>query len=317
MLGNIRNQGFEYAIGVNMNYIFYHGFLLLEAGTDKSTGNINNMLGDYFDSGIKGILDIGLDFILKVIAAVIILFIGKKLIRFLCGMLDKYFKRTKIEVSVSGFLIAMVRAALYILLVVTVITKVIGIASTPIIAIVGSAGLSIGLALQGSLSNFAGGVLILLLKPFRVGDYIITGGNEGTVTAIDIFYTRMLTADNRLLVMPNGTLSNANIINVTHEPVRRLDLPVLIDYSENIKKVKDILTDIVNGHEMVLKDRDITVFVNSFDPSAINIGIRVWVLKENYWALKCELLELIKNQFDENKITIPFDQLDVNIRSNP
>ncbi|QHQ61836.1 mechanosensitive ion channel [Anaerocolumna sedimenticola] len=288
---------------------------ILDTGTNNN--NYNSILGDFIDNGLKGFLNEGLDFIKRLLFAVIILVIGKKLIHYFTGLLAKYFNRTKMEISVSGFLLAMIRAVLYIVLAAFIIIQVIGIASAPIIAILGSAGLSIGLALQGSLSNFAGGVLILLLKPFRVGDYIITGGNEGTVTAIDIFYTRLLTVDNRLLVMPNGSLSNANIINVTYESKRRLDISVLIDYSENIKKVKDILIEIAENHELVLKDQDISVFVNSFDPSAINIGIRVWVLKENYWTLKCELLELIKNQFDKNKITIPFDQLDVNIRNNP
>ncbi len=288
---------------------------ILDAGTNNN--NYNSILGDFIDNGLKGFLNEGLEFVKRLLFAVIILVIGKKLIHYFTGLLAKYFNRTKMEISVSGFLLAMIRAVLYIVLAAFIIIQVIGIASAPIIAILGSAGLSIGLALQGSLSNFAGGVLILLLKPFRVGDYIITGGNEGTVTAIDIFYTRLLTVDNRLLVMPNGSLSNANIINVTYESKRRLDISVLIDYSENIKKVKDILIEIAENHELVLKDQDISVFVNSFDPSAINIGIRVWVLKENYWTLKCELLELIKNQFDKNKITIPFDQLDVNIRNNP
>ncbi|WMJ88695.1 mechanosensitive ion channel family protein [Anaerocolumna sp. MB42-C2] len=297
-----------------MGPYIYRCLSVLEAGTNS---DFNNILGDFVNSGLKGFLNEGLDFIKRLLIAVIILVIGKKLIHYFIGLLTKYFNRTKMEASVAGFLQAMIRAILYITLAAFIIIQVIGVASAPIIAILGSAGLSIGLALQGSLSNFAGGVLILLLKPFRVGDYIITGGNEGTVTAIDIFYTRLLTVDNRLLVMPNGSLSNANIINVTYEPVRRLDISVLIDYSENIKKVKDILTEIAENHELVLKDQDISVFVNSFDSSAINIGIRVWVIKENYWTLKCELLELIKTQFDKNEITIPFDQLDVNIRNNP
>lgn len=288
-----------------MKYIFYSGISVLEAGADgNSISNIKTILNDYFNNGIKGIVEEGLNFILKIIFAIIIVVIGKKLIRFLTGLLDKYFRRTKMEISVAGFLLAMIRAGLYIMLAVFIITGIIGIESTPIVAIVGSAGLSIGLALQGSLSNFAGGVLILLLKPFRVGDYIITGTNEGTVTAIDIFYTKMLTFDNRLLVMPNGTLSNANIINVTYEPERRLDITVMINYSEDIKKVKDLLIDIAGSHEKVLKDREISVFVNSFDPRGINIGVRVWTQREYFWALKCELLEDIKNKFDENEITI-------------
>ncbi|HEX3021718.1 MAG TPA: mechanosensitive ion channel domain-containing protein, partial [Lachnospiraceae bacterium] len=171
------------------------------------------------------------------------------------------------------------------------------------------------LALQGSLSNFAGGVLILLMKPFRVGDYIITATNEGTVTSLDIIYTRLLTADNRLVVIPNGALSNSSIINVTHEPIRRLDISVLIDYSENIKKVKDILESLAKSHELVLQDREINVFVNSFDPSAINIGIRMWVERDNYWILKWDMLEKIRDEFENNQVTTPFDQVNVNIAS--
>lgn len=192
----------------------------------------------------------------------------------------------------------------------------IGVDTSSIVALVGSVGLTLGLALQGSLSNFAGGVLILILKPFRIGDYIIIGGNEGTVTSIDIFYTKLVTFDNRLLIMPNGVLSNTNIVNVTNEPRRRLDINLPINYSENIKKVRDILLNIVQNHEMVLQDLDITVVVNSFDPSSINIGLRVWVATENYWPLKWGLLEQIKSQFDENEITIQLNQLDVNLKKN-
>lgn len=278
----------------------FNFFSLLGAGANDK--GIVEHLTDYFSNGIKGLIEEGLNFILKIVFAIIILMIGKKLIRFLTGLLDKYFNRVKVEISVAGFLLAMIRACLYILLAAFIITGIIGIESAPIVAVLGSAGLSIGLALQGSLSNFAGGVLILLLKPFRVGDYVIIGINEGTVTAIDIFYTRMLTSDNRLIVMPNGSLSNANIINVTHEPVRRLDITLTIDYSKDLKKVKEILTKIVTSHEKVLKEREISVFVNSLDPGGISVGVRVWALKEDFWTLKCELLEAINKEFEKNEI---------------
>lgn len=258
----------------------------------------------------------GLNFLKNLVVALILIFIGKKLIRFIINTLEKYLTKSKIEPSVSGFLLAIVRTVLYTILIIIIVTEILGVESSSIVAVIGSVGLSIGLALQGSLSNFAGGVLILLLKPFKVGDYIIAGGNEGTVTTIDIFYTRLVTSDNRLLVMPNGSLSNSNIINVTHEPVRRLDIAVSIDYSEDIPKVKALLLELINNHELILKDKDMTVFVNSFDPSAINIGVRVWSAKENYWDLKCQLLEQIKDTFDKNRITIPYEQLDVNIRNN-
>ncbi|MFW5631844.1 MAG: mechanosensitive ion channel family protein, partial [Acetivibrio ethanolgignens] len=157
-------------------------------------------------------------------------------------------------------------------------------------------------------------VLILIMRPFQVGDYIITGTKEeGTVIGIDIFYTHLLTIDNRRVVIPNGGLSNSSITNVTRESVRRLDLLVSVDYSENIQKVKKILLELLATQEMVLGDRPIDIYVNSFDPSAISIGLRVWTETENYWTLKWKLLEEIKEEFDRNEIVIPFNQLDVNI----
>ncbi len=278
------------------------------------TGTINYKILD-FQKVLDGFIAEALPFVKGLIIAILVLMIGKKVIKIVLRILERYFERSRIEISVSGFLITLIRAIMYIILVVLAVGFV-GIESSSIVALVGSAGLTLGLALQGSLSNFAGGVLILLLKPFRVGDYIISGSNEGTVSSIDIFYTKLLTFDNKLLVMPNGALSNTNIINVTNEPFRRLDINVPIDYSENIQKVKDILMNIIEMNELVLKDHDISIFVNSLDTGSVNLGIRVWVANENYWNLKWELLERIKNNFTENQITIPLNQLDVNIRKN-
>jgi small conductance mechanosensitive channel len=297
---------------ITLNKIDYKA-VYTTIGFNMGTKIIDNSLL-FLKNLFFSIMNEGIGFILKLIFAIFIIIIGKKLIRILIGILEKNFNRTKMEASVSGFLLALIRALLYVVLFSIIISEIVGIQRASVVALIGSAGLSIGLALQGSLSNFAGGVLILLLKPFRVGDYIISGVNEGTVTSIDIFYTRLLTVDNRLLVMPNGSLSNANIINVTYEPIRRLDIFILVDYSENIKKVKDILTEIAQNNEMVLKENDITVFVNSFEPTAINVGIRVWVLKENFWNLKCQLLEEIKSKFDENQVMIPVEPIKINMK---
>lgn len=255
------------------------------------------------------------DFGKKVLIAIVIYFLGKKLIRLLLKLLKHTFEKSKMEPSVESFLMAVSKVVLNVILVIIVVT-IIGFPASSLVALVGSAGLTLGLALQGSLSNFAGGVLILLMKPFRLGDYIISDGNEGTVSGIDIFYTRLLTVDNRLVVIPNGTLSNSSITNVTNEPIRRLDLMVSIDYSENIKKVKDILEELIKKQELVLEDKENTVFVNSFDPSAIKIGLRAWVNTTDYWALKFLLMEQIKEAFDEHDITIPYEQLDVNIHDD-
>jgi len=270
----------------------YHIFL--EGGFKLSTFNLEALAGAFITEG--------LNFIIKLILALILIIAGKKLIRFILNIFEKSFAKSKIEASVSGFLLAIVRAGLYTFLVVIIVTSVLGVESSSIVAIIGSVGLSIGLALQGSLSNFAGGVLILLLKPFKVGDYIIAGVNEGTVTAIDIFYTRLLTVDNRLLVMPNGSLSNSSVINVTSEPVRRLDITVTVNNSQDVGKVKSLLFELINLHEWVLPDKDVSVFVNSFDTNTTTIGIRVWTEKENFWILKCQLLEQIKDLFNKNDI---------------
>ena len=284
----------------------YQFLTLLDEGTTVEKLSV-------LEKVLNSFLSDALFFLKGLIIAIIILMIGKKLIKLIIHILGKYFVRSKLDYSVTRFLTAFIRAILYIILLVLAV-RFIGVDTSSIVALVGSVGLTLGLALQGSLSNFAGGVLILILKPFRTGDYIIIGSNEGTVTSIDIFYTKLVTFDNRLLIMPNGVLSNTNIVNVTNEPRRRLDINLPINYSENIKKVRDILLSIVQNNEMVLQDYDITVVVNSFDPSSINIGLRVWVATENYWPLKWGLLEQIKSQFDENEITIQLNQLDVNLK---
>lgn len=253
---------------------------------------------------------------LKLLAiAIVVIVLGRKLIKWLTKIVHRSLDKSNLDEGVTKFLISAMGISLNVILVI-IAASIVGLETGSLVALVGSAGLALGLALQGSLSNFAGGILILIMKPFRMGDYIITSGNEGNVTTMDIFYTKLTTPDNRIVVIPNGTLSNSNIINVTSEPIRRLDLTISIDYSENIKKVKDILLQLANQNDMVLKDEyESSVFVGSFDPSAISIGLRVWVATDNYWALKWELLERIKEAFDKEGVQIPFDQLDVNLNS--
>lgn len=249
------------------------------------------------------------------VIAFLIYFIGKKIIKWTLKVLTKFFDKSSMDEGVSKFILSLIKAVLYGILFICVVGKL-GIPTSSFIALIGSAGVTVGLALQGSLSNFAGGILILILKPFRVGDYIIAGGLEGKVTAIDIFYTKLLSVDNQYIVIPNGTLSNTNIVNVTNEDVRRLDLLVEVDYSENMKHVKEVLYRLASGHELSLSEEyDIDVFVNSFEASAIQMGVRVWVAKDNYWKLKWELLEQIKETFDEENISIPYNQLDVKLKN--
>lgn len=282
----------------------------LEMSADKKTMENNfKLLDTIFQKMTEGALALGKTLII----AFLIYFIGKRLIKWILKLSKKFLERTSIDEGVCKFVISLLRAVLYGVLFISVIGKL-GIPTSSFIALIGSAGVTIGLALQGSLSNFAGGILILLLKPFRVGDYIIAGGLEGNVTAIDIFYTKLLTGDNRFVVIPNGKLSNSDLINVTNEPVRRLDLLLDVDYSSNMKQVKDILFQLAQNSEFVLKeDYQIDVYVSSFEASAVQMGLRVWVNTDDYYKAKWALLEEIKDAFDRNSISIPFNHLDINL----
>lgn len=250
----------------------------------------------------------------KLAIAILFIIICKRLIHWLKKMLERSFKRSNLDEGVAKFLLSLISVTLNILMVIVAV-NIIGVATGSLVALLGSAGLTVGLALQGSLQNFSGGVLILIMKPFRIGDYIIAGADEGTVTGIDIFYTKLLTIDNKKIVIPNGGLSNQSIINVTNEENRRLDLVIPIEYSEEIKRVKELLYSIIQRHESVLKEEPIDIFVSEFADSSILIGVRVWTRKDDFWPLKWALLEEIKEQFDKNKISIPFNQLDVRIKA--
>ena len=182
-------------------------------------------------------------------------------------------------------------------------------------AALSAAGLAIGLALQGSLANFAGGVLILIFKPFGIGDYIKedTNGNEGTVVGIDLFYTKLQTPDNKRVVVPNGVLANSSLTNYTSQNMRRVDIVVGISYDSDIKLAKSIILDIINADERVLKDQDVNVFVSELAESQVTLGARCWVATDDYWQTKWDFLELFKEQLEGNGVDIPFNQLCVTI----
>ena len=191
--------------------------------------------------------------------------------------------------------------------------ELLGLPITSVATIIGSAGLAIGLALQGSLSNFAGGVLILLTRPFRVGDYIVASGLEGTVKDIGICYTRLLTTDNRTVILPNGSLANSNLVNVSAEPTRRVDLTVPISYDDDIRSVRAMLLEIAEAEERLLADKPVEVLVKEFGESSVNLFFRFWVKKEDYWAVYFSMMENIRYAMKERGFTIPFQQLDVTI----
>lgn len=277
---------------------------------EETPNEIKDLNPEKIQNGLEKFIPKVIQYGMLLLLAIIVYFIGRKILKAILKMIEKSIKRSNMEASVAGFLMAVIRVILHGLLIILIIGMV-GVDTSSLAALVGSAGLAVGLAIQGSLSNFAGGVLILLMKPFRAGDYIVTDTYEGTVSSIDIFYTRLITGDNRLVVIPNGTLSNSNIINVTSKPVRRLDLLVGIGYQEDIGNVKEILLNVIKSEKLVKKDSEISVFVNDLNQSSISLGIRFWVDTDDYWTVKCDILEKIKKAFDENNIQFPYNKMDI------
>lgn len=250
-------------------------------------------------------------FLFRIVLALLLFFIGRKLIALLLRLLDRVCKR-RLDHGVSGFLHAVANVALQVVLLIAA-ADIVGLPTTSFIAVLGSFGLAIGLSLQGSLSNFAGGILLLVTKPFVVGDYIVVGSYEGTVTDIGICYTKLRTADNRAVIMPNGTLSNSNLVNVNQEPLRRVDMVIPIAYEDDIRSMKELLRSLAQENENVLKTEPVNVFVKEFGADSINLGFRVWVEREKYWDTMWEMQEAVRYAMQEQGFTIPFRQMDVNL----
>ena len=249
-----------------------------------------------------------------VLLALICLVIGLRLVKWIMKVVRKSFGKSKLDPTVASFLGSIISILLYILVFITVIS-IMGIQVTSFVTLLGTAGVAIGLAVQGSLSNFAGGVLILILKPFVIGDYIKedTHGNEGTVISIDIFYTRIRTFDGKVVVIPNGTLSNTSLTNLTKQEKRRIDLVVPVEYDADLGNVKKVLQDVVTSEPMVLQEEPIDIALDEFGDSALTVLVHVWVPTDAYWKTKWNLMERIKLAFDAEKICIPFNQLDVHL----
>lgn len=270
-----------------------------------------NMITDY----LKGLLPDLANFAINILISIIIYFIGKKIIEVILKLIERSCSRVGAEEGASKFISSVFKILMYLILIM-IIGERFGLNSSTVVALLGSAGLAIGLAFQGSLSNFAGGILLLILKPFKIGDYIIeqSTGNEGTVTNIDIFYTKLLTVDNKMVAMPNGNVINSSITNVTNEDFRRLDIKVGINYKSDLKKAKDIMEAILRSDPARVEDKELDVFVSELGPSAVILGGRMWVKTEEYLQAKWRVVEEIKITFDENGIDIPFNQLDVHIK---
>lgn len=279
-----------------------------QAGIEQVAKN-PGIIRTYFASLVPDLFNLAL----QVLIAIIVYAVGAKLIKMTVKIVRKTLERRNTDIGVIQFLSAVIRYSMYFVLFM-VILNLFGIATTSAVAVLGSCGVAVGLALQGSLANFAGGVLILLLKPFVVGDYIIEGANEGTVYEISIFYTKLKTVDNKVIVIPNGNLSNSSLINVSHMDNRRVDVAVGIAYEADIRTAKDILYKVAEEDPARLPGEDIVVAVDNLGASSVDMTVRIWVKSEDYWPTKWRLTENIKYALDENNISIPYQQIDVQIK---
>ena len=263
------------------------------------------------------ILDKAIAFGIKFACAILIFVIGTKIINIIRKIVRKALDRRDTEVGVKQFLDSFIKAGLYVVLF-CILAGFYGIQTASLMTILGSAGVAIALALQGSLSNFTGGVLILILKPFKVGDYIKEDNknNEGFVQEITLFYTKLRTRDNKLVILPNGTLANTSMTNVSALPELRVSVSVGISYESDIKKAKDIIRRLIKEDDRVILDMGITIFVEGLDESQVTIVARYFVKNDDYYTSANELREEIKESFDREGIVIPFNQLDIHMKND-
>ena len=246
----------------------------------------------------------------RLIAALLILIIGFKLVNMLTKKLVTSKALTKLEGSAKSFIKSLVGIIAKVLIGIVALS-VMGVPMTSIITVVGSCGLAVGLALQGSLANIAGGLVLLLVKPFKVGDFIMSGDIAGTVIEIGIFNTKVLTIDNRVIIVPNSTISNATVTNVSEMPLRRVDLTFTAAYGDDVAAVKSALLSVCEAHEKILDNPAPFARVSGFKDSAVEYTVRAWCKGEDYWDVYFDLFEQVKAAFDKKGITIPFPQLDV------
>ncbi|MCR5215329.1 MAG: mechanosensitive ion channel family protein [Lachnospiraceae bacterium] len=257
-----------------------------------------------------------MDLLGRIVAAALIFLIGKKVIHWIIRLCEKAFEKSKMDVGVQKFLLSLLRFALYFVVAISAIGAL-GVETTSIITVIGSLGLTAGLSLQGSLSNFAGGVLILLSKPFRVGDYIQANGYEGTVKTIDLLYTKLDTVDGKAITMPNGSLSNAVVTNYSAHVERRVDILVDVSYDTDLSKAKDVIMKVFQKEAAIYQENTkfpIQVFVDRLGDSGITMVGRGWAKQADYWTCMWRLREDVKKALDDAGISIPFPQVDVHMK---
>lgn len=250
----------------------------------------------------------------KVVLAIVTLFIGLWVIKIVVKSLTHVLEKQQVDVSLHRFLGSLVGTLLKVMLIISVVT-ILGISTTSFVAVIGAAGLAVGLALQGGLANFAGGVLILLFKPYRVGDVIEAQGYTGKVHEIQVFNTILKTPDNKTIIIPNGGLSNGSMVNYSTEPTRRVDMTFGIGYSDDIAKAKSVLQKLVDSDSRILKDPAPVIVLSELADSSVNFAVRAWCNAADYWGIYFDMQEKVKLEFDKENISIPFPQTDVHVIS--
>lgn len=253
-----------------------------------------------------------LEFLPKLIGAIIILIIGLSLAKLVANLVKKAMIKAKLDESIISFLNSLISIVLKVIVGITVLSQL-GVNMTTIIATLSAATVAIGLALKDSLSNVASGALIIINKPFKIGDFLNIEDLEGTVTKIEIMYTTIITNDNKQISIPNSKLTTSTIINYTAQENRRVDLKFSISYSQNITDAKNVIRSVIEQHNNIVKEIEPSIVVSEHAENCIVLSVKVWCYKKNYWDVYFQLLEEVKNAFDENNIEIPFNQLDVHI----
>jgi len=267
------------------------------------------------DKYIEKIINLGIDYGPKLIGAILVLLLGLWIIKLITKTVAKLMKKRNVDPSLASFIRSMTNILLKVLLVISVMGMV-GIEMTSFIAILGAAGLAVGMALSGTLQNFAGGVMILIFKPFKVGDYIEAQGYAGTVHEIQLFNTLLKTVDNKIVIIPNGGLSTSSMINYSAEPLRRVDWTFGIGYGDDIDKAKAVIFKLIEADKRILKDPEPFAAVSELADSSVNFAVRVWVKGEDYWGVFFTMNETVYKTFSVENLNIPFPQMDVHVHQN-
>ncbi len=275
--------------------------------------NFDLISNDLFFSGwIQQNSELFVQYSVNIVSALLILLVGKFVVGVLSKSVEKLLVKRKFDTAVVGFTLALVRYGLFVIVIMAALGQV-GVETTSIVAVIGAAGLAVGLALQGSLSNFASGVLIVSFRPFKAGDFVEVSGVAGSVESIQIFQTTLKTVDNKMVVIPNGNITSNSIVNYSRYNIRRVDLVIGVSYKSDLQLTKKVIYEALSKDDRILTDPEIMIGVSELSDSSVNLVVRPWCKTADYWNVYFDSMQSIKETLDENGIEIPFPQMDVHL----